>query len=128
MGSPVSTQLILPSPYAFSLLSPPRLSNPRFLQYPIHHQIPTFNCNTPPKMTFTSTRVPPNRCFSGTNPNFGRSLIVKSQLKFNSPLISSDDHWGIWTSLFGIGAFGLCGNGDWDSGCIFDSTRAIPWS
>ncbi|KAL7003471.1 hypothetical protein U1Q18_004625 [Sarracenia purpurea var. burkii] len=39
------------------------------------------------------------------NSNFNRSLTVRSHL--NSPLISPQDHWGIWTALFSIGAFGL---------------------
>lgn len=31
---------------------------------------------------------------------------MNSQLNSTSPLISSDDHWGIWTALFAIAAFG----------------------
>ncbi|XP_019258215.1 PREDICTED: uncharacterized protein LOC109236484 isoform X2 [Nicotiana attenuata] len=33
------------------------------------------------------------------------SIIVKSTL--SSPIVSPDDHWGTWMSLFTIGAFGL---------------------
>ncbi|KAI4351665.1 hypothetical protein L6164_006001 [Bauhinia variegata] len=33
------------------------------------------------------------------------SVTVRSQLRY--PIISPDDHWGIWSALFAIGAFGL---------------------
>ncbi|GMH28111.1 hypothetical protein Nepgr_029954 [Nepenthes gracilis] len=36
-----------------------------------------------------------------------RSLKVRSNLKLNSPLISPEDSWGIWSALLAIGAFGL---------------------
>ncbi|KAK8503900.1 hypothetical protein V6N12_019070 [Hibiscus sabdariffa] len=36
------------------------------------------------------------------NPSF---LVVRSQLRY--PIISPDDHWGTWSALFAIGAFGL---------------------
>ncbi|XP_057445985.1 uncharacterized protein LOC130738098 isoform X1 [Lotus japonicus] len=31
--------------------------------------------------------------------------VVRSQLRY--PIVSPDDHWGIWSTLFTIGAFGL---------------------
>ncbi|XP_057525738.1 uncharacterized protein LOC130805115 isoform X1 [Amaranthus tricolor] len=39
--------------------------------------------------------------------NNGTCFRVKSQLEFNFPVISPDDHWGIWSVLFSTGAFGL---------------------
>ncbi|KAL1824085.1 hypothetical protein ACET3Z_010863 [Daucus carota] len=40
-----------------------------------------------------------------TNTNSNRCIKVRSQL--NLPLISPNDQWGNWTSLFAIGAFGI---------------------
>ncbi|KAL9225334.1 hypothetical protein vseg_001275 [Gypsophila vaccaria] len=34
-------------------------------------------------------------------------MMVNSQLKFNCPVILPDDHWGLWSALLSIGAFGL---------------------
>ncbi|EOY23293.1 Uncharacterized protein TCM_015234 [Theobroma cacao] len=36
-----------------------------------------------------------------------RNVEVRSQLRYPYPIISPDDHWGTWTALFVIGAFGL---------------------
>ena len=40
-----------------------------------------------------------------TKPSSIRSLTARSLS--NLPLISPNDHWGTWTSLFAIGAFGI---------------------
>ncbi|XP_071734274.1 uncharacterized protein [Rutidosis leptorrhynchoides] len=39
--------------------------------------------------------------------NFNRRRIILSRSSSNFPLISPDDHWGIWSALFATGAFGL---------------------
>jgi len=39
-------------------------------------------------------------------PRISRSVVaVKSQLRY--PIISPDDHWGVWSAIFSIGAFGI---------------------
>lgn len=43
--------------------------------------------------------------FICTNPTFTRSVKVRSYLKY--PIVSPQDHWGIWTALLSIGASGL---------------------
>ncbi|CAN0902832.1 Uncharacterized membrane protein YjcL [Linum grandiflorum] len=45
----------------------------------------------------------PNR--TPTHPNSTRSVTVRST--FNLPLISPHDKWGMWTTLFAAGAFGI---------------------
>uniref|UniRef100_A0A2P2IQ08 Uncharacterized protein LOC105648430 n=2 Tax=Rhizophora mucronata TaxID=61149 RepID=A0A2P2IQ08_RHIMU len=36
-----------------------------------------------------------------------QSVKVRSQSQLGYPIISPDDHWGIWTALFATGAFGI---------------------
>ncbi|KAL5746398.1 hypothetical protein ACOSP7_027544 [Xanthoceras sorbifolium] len=36
-----------------------------------------------------------------------RPVEVRSQSQLRHPIISPDDHWGMWTALFAAGAFGL---------------------
>ncbi|XP_031475772.1 uncharacterized protein LOC116247668 isoform X2 [Nymphaea colorata] len=40
------------------------------------------------------------------HPEAGRCVQTRAH-GLRGPLISSDDHWGTWTALFGIGAFGI---------------------
>ncbi|KNA22204.1 hypothetical protein SOVF_036050 [Spinacia oleracea] len=48
-----------------------------------------------------------NANFLTTNLKLGNSLRVNSQLKFNCPIVSPDDRWGLWSVLLSTGAFGL---------------------
>ncbi|KAK6793687.1 hypothetical protein RDI58_007140 [Solanum bulbocastanum] len=59
---------------------------------------PVSTCSPAPKSLNTQffTRKGNNNC----------SIIVKSSVNF-SPIVSPEDEWGIWMSLFAIGAFGL---------------------
>ncbi|KAF5960006.1 hypothetical protein HYC85_001215 [Camellia sinensis] len=56
-------------------------------------------------LTLTLTFFPPQNFPQNSNSNFNRSLTVRSHLNF--PLISPQDHWGIWTAIFATSAFGL---------------------
>ncbi|KAL7254100.1 hypothetical protein ACSBR1_008489 [Camellia fascicularis] len=87
------------------------------LQLPNHssrHDVVSTLSTTKPKLTlskpssFTTTTLtffPPQNFPQNSNSNLNRSLTVRSHLNF--PLISPQDHWGIWTALFATGAFGL---------------------
>ncbi|XP_049396815.1 uncharacterized protein LOC125860830 isoform X2 [Solanum stenotomum] len=59
---------------------------------------PVSTCSPAPKSLNTQffTRKGNNNC----------SIIVKSSVNF-SPIVSPEDEWGIWMSLFATGAFGL---------------------
>ncbi|XP_021726711.1 uncharacterized protein LOC110693854 isoform X2 [Chenopodium quinoa] len=43
--------------------------------------------------------------FLSTNTKLRASLRINSQLNFSCPIISPDDHWGLWSVLFSTGAF-----------------------
>ncbi|CAL0328597.1 unnamed protein product [Lupinus luteus] len=43
--------------------------------------------------------------FSKKQPRSKPSVAVRSQLRY--PIISPNDHWGTWSTIFAIGAFGL---------------------
>ncbi|KAJ8773229.1 hypothetical protein K2173_028406 [Erythroxylum novogranatense] len=58
------------------------------------HNITTTNLST----TLPTLLWPKNR-------NSSRPSKVLSQLRY--PIISPDDHWGMWTALFSTGAFGI---------------------
>ncbi|GMJ14948.1 hypothetical protein like AT5G24000 [Hibiscus trionum] len=44
-------------------------------------------------------------CKNPSSISKSRNLVVRSQLRY--PIISPDDHWGTWSALLAIGAFGL---------------------
>ncbi|KAK7283618.1 hypothetical protein RIF29_13258 [Crotalaria pallida] len=50
--------------------------------------------------THSTTTIPKLK-----KPRSNRSVAVRSQLRY--PIISPHDHWGTWSTLFAIGAFGL---------------------
>ncbi|KAM7252233.1 hypothetical protein ACFE04_024116 [Oxalis oulophora] len=88
------------SPAVFTPLcttSPPIKSCHLSLLHSIH--------NTTPHLSINSTGR------AGKIHTHGKSVrrqtvnVVRSQLRY--PIISPDDHWGTWTSLFVTGAFGL---------------------
>ncbi|KAH9611056.1 hypothetical protein KSS87_018959 [Heliosperma pusillum] len=93
---------------------------------PLKFMLPTFTTTTtrippslsvlPPHICTSTNRVLLSHCkkvnFSAglySKKLFYRQPIisVKSQLKCSSPLISSDDHWGLWSVLLATGAFGI---------------------
>ncbi|CAK7338850.1 unnamed protein product [Dovyalis caffra] len=83
---PLSLSSRIPLPHLSPPLSPPR--------YSLHL--------TPPKSTPLSSTTctwPKKNC----KPI--QSVKVCSQLRY--PIISPDDHWGIWSALFATGAFGI---------------------
>ncbi|KAJ7974152.1 Keratin-associated protein (DUF819) [Quillaja saponaria] len=64
----------------------------------LHHPVP----ETLPQRSWRRQLLPlnfPKKCKTI------RFVNVRSQLRY--PIISPDDHWGTWTALFAIGAFGL---------------------
>lgn len=58
-----------------------------------------------PKRTFNLCFQPLSTCLPPPG-NGNCCIIVKSCVNF-SPIVSPDDQWGIWMSLFATGAFGL---------------------
>ncbi|WCJ36702.1 hypothetical protein M5689_017885 [Euphorbia peplus] len=64
-----------------------------------HHHPPILS-----KCTFSISNTPP---FSSYPIPLIRQVKLRSYLNLNHPIISPDDHWGIWTALFATGAFGI---------------------
>ncbi|KAK7270885.1 hypothetical protein RJT34_26384 [Clitoria ternatea] len=60
------------------------------------HRTLMFNSSTTPTLT---------SFLSKKQRRWNRSVAVRSQLRH--PIVSPNDDWGIWSSLFAIGAFGL---------------------
>ncbi|XVE58482.1 hypothetical protein DITRI_Ditri04bG0173100 [Diplodiscus trichospermus] len=77
-------------------------------------------------LTASPARLVPNLALSYQNTSLSKPLLspslisktrnveVRSQLRY--PIISPEDHWGTWTALFAIGAFGLWKQ---NSNCVF---------
>ncbi|XP_058779120.1 uncharacterized protein LOC131653091 isoform X1 [Vicia villosa] len=66
------------------------------------------NLNSCPKLILqeSTTTAPITSYLSKELPRISRSVVVvRSQLRY--PIISPDDHWGVWSTIFSIGAFGL---------------------
>ncbi|KAH7853460.1 hypothetical protein Vadar_002735 [Vaccinium darrowii] len=102
---PLLTHHLSPPPFRLTSLSPPLLQPP--LLSSRHHpcRITTKSTLSKPLFLTTtcSTLLAPQNFLKNSNSN--RSLTLRSQLNF--PLISPQDHWGTWTALLSIGAFGL---------------------
>ncbi|XP_061349696.1 uncharacterized protein LOC133294943 [Gastrolobium bilobum] len=88
-GVPAVTVLSLSRPISSCHLSPHCF---------IHRTV-----NTSPLLQSTTTQTLTS--FSSKKPRSNRSVALRSQLRH--PIVSPDDHWGIWSILFTIGAFGL---------------------
>ncbi|KAI3458110.1 hypothetical protein Pfo_014773 [Paulownia fortunei] len=85
---------------------------------PLH--LTTLSSSSPSQPTFCTIcnggkflyKQPSNTVSPLSNRNFHRnrtsngSLTVNSHLN-NSPMVSPDDHWGMWTALLATGTFGL---------------------
>lgn len=83
-------------------LSPPIPSLSRSpLLFSRHSRLTTFCSNNCQRIIHLSPFFLPK------NRNLTRRPVklIKSQLRY--PIISPEDHWGIWTALFATGAFGL---------------------
>nr|AFK43461.1 unknown [Medicago truncatula] len=91
-----------------TVLSPPQPIPSRHVS--LRHSLPTRFSNIlnscpnlvlqPQHTTMTITS------YLSKEPRITRSVVaVKSQLRY--PIISSDDHWGVWSAIFSIGAFGI---------------------
>ncbi|CAL5185323.1 unnamed protein product [Lathyrus oleraceus] len=67
------------------------------------------NLNSCPKLMLqecSTTTAPITSSLSKELPRLSRRVVVvRSQLRY--PIISPDDHWGVWSTIFSIGAFGL---------------------
>lgn len=79
---------------------------------PQHSLLRRFNNSFPPLLRQISTTTPPTTLSSTTSffskgPRSSGSVnvAVRSQLRY--PMVSPNDHWGIWSTLFATGAFGL---------------------
>ncbi|KAL2920741.1 putative membrane protein YjcL [Bienertia sinuspersici] len=85
------------------------LSTFSLLQFPVNLPNSMISPSKPQIRTCNNAAIPSSSYSSlfPTNHSFRVSLKVKSQLKFNCPLISPDDHWGLWSALLSTGAFGL---------------------
>ncbi|KAG8381270.1 hypothetical protein BUALT_Bualt06G0105100 [Buddleja alternifolia] len=94
------------SPLMASLTLPLHLT-PLSSSSPSHPPLSTL-CNGgkfPYKQSSNTISKFSNKIFHG-NRIFNSRLTVGSQLN-NSPLVSPDDHWGMWTALLATGTFGL---------------------
>ncbi|MCI17159.1 hypothetical protein A2U01_0038306 [Trifolium medium] len=64
------------------------------------------NLNSCPNLLLQSQTAITTSYPSKEPPRLCRSVVaVRSQLRY--PIISPDDHWGVWSAIFSIGAFGL---------------------
>ncbi|CAN1158640.1 Uncharacterized membrane protein YjcL [Linum perenne] len=83
----------------------PSRSRPPVVNLTAASSAPQFSCistsSPPSNHNFPSPL--PNR--TPTHPHSTRSVTVRST--FNLPLISPHDKWGMWTTLFAVGAFGI---------------------
>ncbi|CAI9274040.1 unnamed protein product [Lactuca saligna] len=97
------------SPFMTAAASSFRLPSLSHRQYCTHSLISSNSSKSEPKLcTFTLRRFSLETSrfsSSGNTPTLNPSVVARSNLRF--PLISPNDHWGIWTALFATGAFGL---------------------
>ncbi|WCJ36703.1 hypothetical protein M5689_017886 [Euphorbia peplus] len=93
------------SKLSFSPLFSPA-TNPKILRSHLHSR-QNVSSFPPPLVSSSSTHTNHTKTqpFVSPNPRPLRSVTVRSSLNF--PLISPNDKWGIWTSLFATGAFGI---------------------
>ncbi|KAK2366807.1 putative membrane protein YjcL [Trifolium repens] len=61
------------------------------------------NLNSCPKLLLQS-QTAVTTSYPSKEPRYCRSVVV---VKSQYPIISPDDHWGVWSTIFSIGAFGL---------------------
>ncbi|XP_065869369.1 uncharacterized protein [Euphorbia lathyris] len=94
------------SPLAVSPVPKPEIqrSQLRSRQYVLPFS-PSPAITTPPLHSSSSNNRRQPFLSPHPHPSLLRSVTVRSNLNF--PLISPDDRWGIWTSLFATGAFGI---------------------
>lgn len=91
-----------------TILSPPRLIPSRHVS--LRHSTRTRfsnNLNSCPNLVLQHQNTTGTiTSYLSKEPRISRSVVaVKSQLRY--PIISPDDHWGVWSAIFSIGAFGI---------------------
>ncbi|XP_047971779.1 uncharacterized membrane protein YjcL-like isoform X2 [Salvia hispanica] len=86
-----------PMPLSLTPLSQPSRTHHSFCnaaKFPYHHHS---NTNSTSNLSIRTCR----NLTAPTNP------LTANSLSNNSPVVSADDNWGVWTALFATGAFGL---------------------
>ncbi|XP_068660993.1 uncharacterized protein [Aristolochia californica] len=84
-------------------------SCPNFNKLPSHSRIQPFRTSTS-RSSSILTPIPDDSLLfplRSTATLTTKTRLLQTRAHFNTPLVSSDDHWGMWTVLFGTGAFGL---------------------
>lgn len=86
-----------PMPLSLTPLSQPSRTHHSFCnaaKFPYHHH----------SNTHSSSNLSIRTCRNLTAPT---NSLAANSLSNNSPVVSADDNWGVWTALFATGAFGL---------------------